>query len=164
VHCEAKRKSIERKTSSQCHDRVANTTQAAQGDIRREPAVSRLKTRKSDSADGDVSILFLRITGRIVTEVDNQPYDGGGFEGLPDDPYAANLHASEDRLDRTRHETTVPYLDPGSIVADQALEQACLICMKHDFPSQGRFARPRCPPDEKSGLSHDNAAGMDRLS
>ena len=34
VHCEAKRKSIATKCSSQCHDRVANTTQAAQGDVR----------------------------------------------------------------------------------------------------------------------------------
>jgi len=33
VHREAKRKSIETKSSSQCHDRVANTTQAIQRDV-----------------------------------------------------------------------------------------------------------------------------------
>ena len=61
VHCEAKRKSNESKSSSQCHDRVANTTQAGHGNVHRDCSGLHANARDHDAAEGNMPVLLFRV-------------------------------------------------------------------------------------------------------
>src|SRR5687767_13338971 len=91
VHREAKRKSNESKSSSQCHDRVANTTQAGYRDIHRDCSGLHANARDHDAAEGDMPVLLVRIAGQALAEVDHEADDGSRLMGLPDDPEAEHL-------------------------------------------------------------------------
>src|SRR4029450_1511426 len=91
VHREAKRKCIESKSSSQCHDRVANTTQAAQGDVRRDCPGLHADARAHDAAEGSMPVKLFRIARQALAEIDHQADDGSRLMGLPDDAEAEHF-------------------------------------------------------------------------
>jgi hypothetical protein len=163
VHREAKRKSIETKSSSQCHDRVANTTQATQRDVRRKCPGSGSKAREHDAAEADVTILLFGITLRFFGKIDDQTDDDRWFEGVPDDPDAADLDEPDDGFDGGRDDTAVKGLHSRSVITDQAAEPTDPACVKKEFPRQGGLAGVRWAPDEEPRLADNDAGRMDRL-
>jgi hypothetical protein len=107
--------------------------------------------------------MVLGIAGRVAAEVDHQADDGGRLEGLLHDAQTMDLEMALQGLHRAGHQTAVPVLEPGPVVADQPCETARLRRAQDDLPRKRGFARARRAPDQEPGLAHDHAARMKGL-
>ena len=124
---EAERKSNATNCSSHCHESVTKTTQPSEHNIAQASPSPMPNARDHDAAQGYCLSPFRRQPRRGVRrEVDHQTNDDAGFIVRPQDADPSNFDPAGDRLGCLSQEPARPNRDPGSIVAHQAGEHACV--------------------------------------